>query len=662
VRLTVNAAQLRNVRAATVAAVQSNNARQWLNEAGGNVILTPASGTALRVPVYAVVRPASQMTTLEAALPTSATSVLHLAGQDVITAGTAEHNSLVTPFELQGESPLATLASGVSPLARNADLKEIGVTTDSKARTPANVAQSQIYFGLSTWGNWSTPATETGISIFIDTNRDGVDDFQLFNTRFTDSDVFLSVLARLSPPSSSAQGFLNVLNSNVPTAIFNSNVMILPVTAGALGLSTTNTSFNYRIVTSSRFWGLVDSAGPFTYDIANPGVDFSNGVTGPPIYFDRAGGTLPVKYNGTAFAANGDTGILLLHHYNTSGNRDQVLRTAAVAATSVSVSGAAQYSDAATLTATVSPASNAGSTISGTVTFTVNGVTAGSAPVAPDGTAKLSYLVSVAPGSYPVTAAFVSGNSLFGNSSGSGSLTVTREDATVTPSATNPATVAVTAAGSNASKPFTLSAAIGEVADGSLGDISKAAPVTFTLTPVIAGGSTPPCTAALTVSAGIETATCTFSGLAVNVYDVAISVGGSYYIGTGHTVVTVFDPSVGNVVGGGWVLRDGIRANFGLSVTYTKSGTPKGSLLYVEHGPSGDVVVKSTALQSAVVSGNTAVVQGKAVVNGVGNFSFRTVVSDNGEPGTEDTFGLQLTPSDISFAPLLLGGGNVRVP
>ena len=104
------------------------------------------------------------------------------------------------------------------------------------------------------------------------------------------------------------------------------------------------------------------------------------------------------------------------------------------------------------------------------------------------------------------------------------------------------------------------------------------------------------------------------------------------------------------------------------AVRNLKSGQPQGAFLYVEHRPTGDVKLKGNSLQSLSVVGTTAIVMGKATLNGVGNHSFRATGIDNSETGIGDKFGLQVTsPSnvnipDLTFAPITLTGGNIQVP
>jgi len=244
VQLAVDTAAIKNTRDPNAAATQSGNPRQWVSEASGLILLTPVllekptganSVSALRVPVYAAVRPASAMSTTESEIDNDLASgslTLHLTGTPVNTGSSfpTDMQSTVSTFELQGISGQATLPGGASPYARDADLHYIGVTSDYGGQIANShpASASTLYFGLSTWGNWSTPATENEFDIYIDTNNDHTYDYVLFNTRLTATDVFVDALAHLPSGSATAQTFLNGASSNFPTAIYNSNVLIMP--------------------------------------------------------------------------------------------------------------------------------------------------------------------------------------------------------------------------------------------------------------------------------------------------------------------------------------------------------------------------------------------------------------------------------------------------
>jgi hypothetical protein len=147
-----------------------------------------------------------------------------------------------------------------------------------------------------------------------------------------------------------------------------------------------------------------------------------------------------------------------------------------------------------------------------------------------------------------------------------------------------------------------------------------------------------------------------------------MTIGGNYYLGSAGSILTVYDPSLGFTTGGGTVMHDGIPASFGFSVKYLKNGQAQGSLLYVEHRASGDVKLKSNAMQSLAIVGDVAVILGKATLGAVGNHGFMATAHDAGESGTADQFGLQVTSPDgfivpdLTFPMQTLTGGNIQVP
>jgi subtilisin family serine protease len=678
IQLNANAAAMKHPRDATSAATQAGNPRHYLSEASGYITMTPASGTNLRVPVIATPRPASNMSTTHDYVlftaPTGSTSV-GLTGQDVNTGGAfpVDELSLVSAFELQGTSPATIPATSA---ASNADLKAVGVTSDFKA-TNSVTAATKIYFAIATHGAWSTP-TDVTFNIFIDRDRNGTDDFQVVNTAFADAqgnlfDVFVS--ARRPAPFTGGltlDSFINNLNSNLDTVVYNSNMMIIPVNAAALGLTTANAKFNYRITTQSRgFGGTIDTFATHTYDAANPGFDLTGGVTGLTLYADVNGGSIPVNYNKANFLANGSQGILLLHHHNAFGGHDQVLAAQDPTATTVTVDAASGvYSDATTLKATVSPATYLDQTISGTVQVSLDGNTVGS-PVAVNssGVATRSYTVDVGAGAHTITAAFTSTNSAFLNSSNTGTLAVSKEDATVTPAAANPFAVKVNAPGGTGG-PITLCFDMDEVSDGSPGDTSRITSVTVTVTP-IGTGSAVSAGAAVLSGGGVgatRTACVTLSNVPVNVYDVSLTINGNFYTGTGSTVLVVYDPSLGFVAGGARLIHNGFQATVGVNIKYLKNGNAQGSLLYIEHRPTGDVKVKSNAIGTMAIVGSEAIPTGKATLNTIGNYGFIARILDNGEPGLTDQFGLRVTDPggsivlDLTFNPITVAGGNFSVP
>ncbi len=440
VRLTATAAQMTNAHDLTVAETQGGYSRQWLNEASGLITLTPSSGTTLRVPVYAVARPASAMTTTQPQLVfpnATGSAALGLSGQGVGNGANAPaaHTSIVTALELAATSDPLTLPAGTAPSARAADLKAVGVST---ARTnTANAARlnnSTIYFGVATYGNWAAPSSEAEFDIYIDVNRDGIDDYRLYNTRLTVAgspiDTFVTGLYRIATDTTTAQGYTNVLSSQQPTAIFNNSVLVLPVnvtgTNGGINFGAApSTRFNYRIDTYDDQGVLRDTTGSLTYDYANPGLDFTDATSPTPLFFDLPGGTIPATFNQAAFAANGPTadpasgpkGALLLHHYNIGGARDQVVpvrltRTLTFTPPATKAYGDAPFVVTATSapggTPTITSLTTAVCTIDGTntVTILVTGACTLRAEVADDGTyavARVEATITVGKGAQTIT-------------------------------------------------------------------------------------------------------------------------------------------------------------------------------------------------------------------------------------------------------------------
>src|ERR1051325_6178241 len=108
-------------------------------------------------------------------------------------------------------------------------------------------------------------------------------------------------------------------------------------------------------------------------------------------------------------------------------------------------------------------------------------------------------------------------------------------------------------------------------------------------------------------------------------------------------------PAFPALEGGGQLIHNGFKATVGVNIKYLKNGNAQGSLLYIEHRPGGDVVVKSNSIGTMAIVGGEAIPTGKATVNGGGNNSFIARVIDNGEPGSTDQFGLRVTAPNGSI-------------
>jgi hypothetical protein len=143
------------------------------------------------------------------------------------------------------------------------------------------------------------------------------------------------------------------------TNAFNNSAVTIPLKAFAhLGLigsgGTGPTAFVYEVVTFDRNNNLIDDSGPLFYDLANPGLEVTNGGNTPgfakvptagtfvePFYFqDLSSNAIPVKFNGANFQNNGSLGVLLLHMHNGDGQRADVVKFLAPTITGFSPSHA----------------------------------------------------------------------------------------------------------------------------------------------------------------------------------------------------------------------------------------------------------------------------------------------------------------------------------
>ncbi len=115
---------------------------------------------------------------------------------------------------------------------------------------------------------------------------------------------------------------------------------------------------------------------------------------------------------------------------------------------------------------------------------------------------------------------------------------------------------------------------------------------------------------------------------------------------------------------GGWIIAvNGDRASFGGNAKVTDDGTSvQGQEQYQDHGPAQPRNVHSIELLATTCSENLtmATIFGTATIDGSGEFIFRIDVSDQGEPGGNDTYGIMLSDGYAS-GQRQLRGGNVQI-
>lgn len=137
---------------------------------------------------------------------------------------------------------------------------------------------------------------------------------------------------------------------------------------------------------------------------------------------------------------------------------------------------------------------------------------------------------------------------------------------------------------------------------------------------------------------------------------------------TGCTATTPPAVCSDRVTGGGWILSPtGTKATFAVTGGLKRDGF-QGHLTYVDHSAKGpktypkakDMHVKGTGVTAYVaVNATTRHIEGTAEINGEPGFTYMVDVTDNGEPGRNDSFSLML--SNGYTASGTVDGGNIKL-
>ena len=111
----------------------------------------------------------------------------------------------------------------------------------------------------------------------------------------------------------------------------------------------------------------------------------------------------------------------------------------------------------------------------------------------------------------------------------------------------------------------------------------------------------------------------------------------------------------------GWfVASNGDQASFGGNANAESAAVAKGEQEYQDHGPASDLNFHSTRTGSLVCSGNRAQIYGLGTVDNIHPVWYRIDLTDDGEPGTTDTYRIRLSSGYDSGEHKLLGG-NIQV-
>ena len=345
-------ATLRKVADPTIEKVQLDVARQFLADASGRIVLTPQAGSGavpLRVPVYAAPKPVADITATERIRLSGFSggdtrTVLDLTGRGVDQgSGDEAYRSVLSVLQLGTESPRLpecddgrTVDCTPNETAKGGDLRYVGATSTAPlVRLQGRPQDAVLAFGVTTWGDWYNIGSNTIPFVDMDTTGDGVPDFETYVTKPTGSDVLLAVTTDLGAegsPMVDAQP-VNGQFGDVDTNLFDTNVIVLPVTLAALGIDPAAASAPITYTTGmSGFYtgpgdmdGVIDSTDPVLFDALTPGLWAQGGGDPALTYLARPGTALVVNRDEEAATAQRAEDLLVIHHHNASGERAQVV-------------------------------------------------------------------------------------------------------------------------------------------------------------------------------------------------------------------------------------------------------------------------------------------------------------------------------------------------
>ncbi|GAB3907432.1 S8 family serine peptidase [Kibdelosporangium lantanae] len=337
---------LRKTMDPTVSAKQNNLARQFIADASGRLVLSPPTGTALRVPVYSAPKPVARIgvDATKLTFDSRDQALLPLTGKGLDQGtGASAYRSLISVLELQATSPqLPTCRRNVSKgctvndTAKAGDLRYVGVTSTARSAVANGTpTKALLAFGLVTWGNWSNLGSNTIPYVDIDTTGDGKPDFESVVTKLTGTDVWVVNTVDLTKPGnpSVSRAPVNGLLGDTDSSLFDSNVVVLPVPLKALGIDATKPSarITYNVGVAGFYTapgddsGLIDQIDPVAYDPLKPGLRVTGQGADALVFSARPGTALSVWRDKAAVAADKTDGLLVLNHHNGSGNRALVV-------------------------------------------------------------------------------------------------------------------------------------------------------------------------------------------------------------------------------------------------------------------------------------------------------------------------------------------------
>ena len=294
--------------------------RNWLTEESGYVDLTPSGGvadatTTLRVPIYASGRPAAAVCISDIERSGDAISVT-LSGNALAQMNQTGHVSMGAALELQYSNDVRNPS-----VASYADVAAIGAASTLSAT--GTITDSDIYFGIETFGQWSSPS-QIIFQVSVDADRDGADDYYVWTSNAVaaggvgQSDDFVVLVTNEVSNTTSIE---NLRNYYVPgplnSAPFYSNIVLLPVNAASIGLTSPQQQFDYEVLAYDVNAQMVTFESPKLTFSAEPGLSILD--AGSPYMVESTNTTYSGTVNQDVFYNQHQSkGLLWFHMLNGS--------------------------------------------------------------------------------------------------------------------------------------------------------------------------------------------------------------------------------------------------------------------------------------------------------------------------------------------------------
>ncbi|MGL5811476.1 MAG: S8 family serine peptidase [Nocardioides sp.] len=307
VTMRVSPQALRHTIDPTMEATQLGAPRQFVSDSSGRLLVKPAGKRALRVPVYG------------AAKPVSATRA-QVDGSDIVVRGTGIDQGTSSGAYVSLASVMEFGASsGVLPECTTDQLTGCASTVSEKAGdlkyVGAGSSGDLLWFGLATRADWATVGNSMTPYVDFDTSGDGEPDFETFVQNATGTDVLVATTVDLASGDIVDLQPVNFNFGDVDTNVFDTNVIMLPVSKELIGLPATGSAeISYVAATFSGYTGAdIDRLEPVAFDAGAPAV-----TTEAPLYIDAGKTRIDVTTSGPAKA-------LVFHLHGGKRARAQVL-------------------------------------------------------------------------------------------------------------------------------------------------------------------------------------------------------------------------------------------------------------------------------------------------------------------------------------------------